>query len=77
MCHRGFDASAGQQLIFNSAASLPGGTLYQNRGATEHDLLNFKQIELQNPAAYVTVCLDEWHHEINLLDSVRGGVIGI
>lgn len=77
MCHRGFDASAGQQLIFNSAASLPGGTLYQNRGATEHDLLNFKQIELQNPAAYVTVCLDEWHREINLLDSVRGGVIGI
>ena len=49
----------------------------QNRGATEHDLLNFKQTEPQNPAAYATVCLDEWHCEINLLDSVRGGVIGI
>lgn len=71
------EESAGYWLIFNSAACMPGGTLYQNREAMEHGLLNFKQTEQRNSAAHSTMGLDGWHQKINLLHSVCRGVIGI
>lgn len=65
-----FEKSAGYWLIFNSAACMPSGTLYQNREAMEHGLLNFKHTEQQNSAAHITISPDNWHQKINLLHSV-------